>query len=107
MERPEAPRSIGQLRKLPMNQLTEEERILVYGKGSENVMRYRQVERDGKKLIVHREFRPGDAIPDGWEDSPAKFGVETEPQNQLVKDDDFEGVVTELPATATAAKAKK
>lgn len=102
-------RPIAELKRIPENQLSPEEKLELFGPGNSGVMLYREVERDGKRLIVSREFKSVDDAPDGWEHSPAVFGLETEPQAGPQGTDEFEAVIGAVPAAkpAPAAKAKK
>lgn len=68
---------LAALRRRPERELTAEERVKVFGAGNANRMLYAR-SPSGAGLI-QREFAPGEAIPEGWEDSPAAFGLETEP----------------------------
>ncbi len=100
-------RSISELKKIPENQLTAEEKLLVFGPGNPATMLYRQVERDGQQVIVSRMFQPGDEIPEGWESSPTAFGLETEPQSGPQGVDGYDGVVGMAPAAKAAPAATK
>lgn len=57
------------------HKLTDEEKTIIYGAGNPNRMGY--TVRDG--AVVSRQFPAGKPLPEGWEDTPAKFGLETHP----------------------------
>lgn len=55
--------------------LTPAEKLVVFGDGNANVMRYA---KQGAS-IVSREFKPGEKPGPEWKETPAEFGLETHP----------------------------
>ncbi|MGQ0835640.1 MAG: hypothetical protein ACT4O5_12120 [Gammaproteobacteria bacterium] len=83
-------KTLPELRKMPESELTAEEKLLLHGKGNPNVVMYR---KRGQQ-VVSRAFKPGEKIPEGWEDSPAKCGApESAPAIAHRGDDSFDEVV--------------
>lgn len=68
---------LAALRRKPEKELTPAERVKVFGTGNANRMMYAK-NPSGAGLIT-REFQPEEKIPEGWKDTPAAFGIETEP----------------------------
>lgn len=64
------------------SRLAPEEMLLKYGENKPRQMMYAKVKQGGEEVIVAREFAPGEVIPKDWKDSPAAFGIETEPQRK-------------------------
>jgi len=96
---------LAEIRRLPDSQMTKAQKLALYGAGNPNSMKYRVLERDGKQLLVNREFKPGEEIPDGWEDSPAVFGIETAPAAAQTSDEGYDSVLGEDNATVAAPAA--
>lgn len=99
-------RSITDLKKIPENQLTAEEKLALFGPGTAARILYRQIKRpDGSLAIVHRAFGPTEKPSEDWKDSPAAFGVITHPSRDQRDDDAYDDVLAELPGSSEAPAA--
>lgn len=99
--------TLAEIRALPDNQMTPAQKLALYGPGNQNRILYRVIERDGKRLLVNREFPPGAATPEGWEDSPMAFGVETQPAAEHRSMEEYDSVLGELDAPVSEPEKAK
>jgi hypothetical protein len=99
--------TIGEIRRLRDAEMTPKQKLALYGPGNTGTMKYRVIERDGKRLLVNREFAADQEIPPGWEDSPMAFGVETAPASAHVSDEGYDAVMGEVAVPDTEEPARK
>lgn len=105
--------TLGEIRRLPDSQMTKAQKLALYGPGNPDRMMYRIIQRDGKGVLVNRVFKAGQEIPEGWEDSPAVFGIETQPAAEHRSVEEYDSVLGEVdlpppaPAAAPTKKAAK
>jgi hypothetical protein len=90
--------------------LTPAEKLIAYGDpGPVRTTMFKAVGRDGRRVMLTRVFGADETIPEGWVDSPAKLGVETEPA-RAAPGTNPEEFMRELPplesVAETPAKAK-